>query len=457
MFAALSTLSHIARRLGRPSHRRASAVVGAQPTRRIGVRHDLIRSTVVAAAAFGTYFAMYAFRKPFAAASHAGEPCWGIELKSLYVGAQVIGYTISKFFGIAVIARMTRERRAVALVALVLAAEAALVGFGAAPPPWRALCLFANGLPLGMVFGLVLGFLEGRRHTEAMAAGLCASFIVADGATKSVGAWLLEAGVAEAWMPALAGALFLPALLGCVAVLARTPPPDAADVHCRAERLPMTRADRRAFFARHAFGLVLLVIGYLLLTVLRSLRGDFAPELLRLLGDPAEPSVFASSESLVGLGVLAVSAATVLVRDNRRAFAVAIAVAVLGFACCVVCLLLQASGRLDGFSFMVLLGLGLYVPYVVVHTTVFERLVAMTRDRGNIGYLMYLADAFGYLGYVVVLLLRGSIRSSGSLLDLFLATAWGVATAGAVCFGLAGAWFLRRKRAEGAEPALASR
>jgi hypothetical protein len=118
---------------------------------------------------------------------------------------------------------------------------------------------------------------------------------------------------------------------------------------------------------------------------------------------------------------------------------------------------LQASGRLDGFSFMVLLGLGLYVPYVVVHTTVFERLVAMTRDRGNIGYLMYLADAFGYLGYVVVLLLRSAIRSSGSLLDLFLATAWGVATAGAVCFGLAGAWFLRRKRAEGAEPAPASR
>ena len=53
---------------------------------------------------------------------------------------------------------------------------------------------------------------------------------------------------------------------------------------------------------------------------------------------------------------------------------------------------------------MVLHGLGLYLPYVAVHTTIFERLIAMTRDRGNIGYLMYLADAFGYLGYVVVML-----------------------------------------------------
>ncbi len=411
------------------------------------MRSDLLRSSVIAAAAFGAYFAMYAFRKPFAAAGHAGEPCWGIELKSLYVGAQVIGYTISKFVGIAVIARMTRERRAIALVALVLLAEIALVGFGATPAPWRALFLFANGLPLGMVFGLVLGFLEGRRHTEAMAAGLCASFIVADGATKSLGAWLLRGGVAETWMPAAAGALFLPVLLACVAVLARTPPPDAADVRSRSERLPMTRRDRAEFFGRHAFGLVLLVLGYLLLTVLRSLRGDFAPELLRLLGDPAEPSVFAYSESLVGLGVLVVSATTVLVGDNRRAFATAIVVAVLGFSACVACLLLQAEGRLGGFAFMVLLGLGLYVPYVVVHTTVFERLVAMTRDRGNIGYLMYLADAFGYLGYVVVLFLRGTIRASDSLLDLFLATAWVVAVGGAACFGVAGAWFLRRTHA----------
>ncbi len=35
--------------------------------------------------------------------------------------------------------------------------------------------------------------------------------------------------------------------------------------------------------------------------------------------------------------------------------------------------------------------LGLYFPYVAIHATVFERLMAMNRDRGNIAYLMYLA------------------------------------------------------------------
>jgi hypothetical protein len=55
---------------------------------------------------------------------------------------------------------------------LIAAGEIALLLFGFVPRPWNAVCLFLNGLPLGMVFGLVLGFLEGRQLTEALAAGL---------------------------------------------------------------------------------------------------------------------------------------------------------------------------------------------------------------------------------------------------------------------------------------------
>jgi hypothetical protein len=61
----------------------------------------------------------------------------------------------------------------------------------------------------------------------------------------------------------------------------------------------------------------------------------------------------------------------------------------------------------------------MYVPYVAVHTTVFERLIALTRDRGNIGYLMYLADAIGYLGYVTVMIARRLWKAEGSFLQFF--------------------------------------
>ncbi len=82
---------------------------------------------------------------------------------------------------------------------------------------------------------------------------------------------------------------------------------------------------------------------------------------------------------------------------------------------------------------MVLHGLGLYMPYIAVHTTIFERLIAMTRDRGNIGYLMYLADSCGYLGYVVVLLARNMIAPTERFLPFFLTLSWVLA---AICLVL---------------------
>src|SRR6187551_143591 len=151
---------------------------------------------------------MYAFRKPFTAASFDDASALGASLKPLLVMAQVFGYMVSKFIGIKVIAEMPPERRALGILVLITAGELSLVLFGILPPPWNGVGLFCNGLALGMVFGLVLGFLEGRQQTEALAAGLCASFILADGVTKSVGAWLLNRGVSEFWMPAAAGLCF---------------------------------------------------------------------------------------------------------------------------------------------------------------------------------------------------------------------------------------------------------
>ena len=117
---------------------------------------------------------------------------------------------------------------------MIAISQFSLLLFGLVPPPYNFVCLFLNGLPLGMVFGLVLCFLEGRRVTEALNAGLCASFILADGVTKSVGAYLLQAGVTQFWMPFAAGLFFIPALLLCVWMLTQIPPPGPSDVAQRA-------------------------------------------------------------------------------------------------------------------------------------------------------------------------------------------------------------------------------
>jgi hypothetical protein len=407
-----------------------------KPARREDLAHAEERGLSLSAwcvvAAFGTYFCMYAFRKPFTAARFDDETLWGTGYKSVLITSQVLGYTLSKFIGIKVVAEVQPQRRAALLLGLIAAAEAALILFGLTPAPFNLVWLFCNGLPLGVVFGLVLGFLEGRRHSEALAAGLCASFIVADGATRSVGATLLALGVSEAWMPALAGLLFVPPLLFFTWMLTRVPRPSRRDVAVRSERVPMYGAERWAFFRRHAAGLTLLVLVYLLVTILRSVRADFAPEIWAGLQGTVPPAIFAWSESLVAAGVLVLSGAAVVIADNRRAFFFGLALALGGATLLAATLVGLQAGRLSPFAFMVLHGIGLYLPYLAVQTTIFERLIAMTRERGNVGYLIYLADSFGYLGYVGVLLVRNGVAPTENFLAFFLALSWVIAGVSAV-------------------------
>ena len=369
-------------------------------------------------AAFGSYMCMYGFRKPYTAAGFGSE-----EAKAWLVTAQVLGYALSKIIGIKVIAEMTGARRARTLLGILIVAEISLGFFAIIPPPFDAACLFLNGLSLGMVFGLVLGFIEGRRLTELFVAGLCASFIVADGFSKSVGVWLLQAGVAERAMPSVAGLVFLIPLLLFIWMLSQIPAPTLQDEEARSQRTPMTSARRIDFFRRHGIGLIGIMLAYLFITVLRSIRADFAPEIWAGFGFKGQPALFTQSELWVTLVVVSVSGAIVLVKNNKRAFFAGLGLAIMGTLLALLALCLRVFGDLPPFVFMVLLGVGMYVPYVVVHTTLFERFIALTRERGNMGFLMYVADSVGYLGYVAVMLGRGFFPKTGNFFGFFSATA----------------------------------
>jgi hypothetical protein len=176
--------------------------------------------------------ALYAFRKPFSAATFALVPGWtfALDYKIALVIAQVAGYALSKLIGIKVISELDPVKRASAIIVLILLSWAALVLFALIPVPWNVAAMFLNGLPLGMIWGLVFGFMEGRRTSEVLGAVVCASFIVSSGAVKSVGKLLMANWhVSPFWMPAAAGALFLPLLLLSVLALSALPPPNALD------------------------------------------------------------------------------------------------------------------------------------------------------------------------------------------------------------------------------------
>lgn len=98
-----------------------------------------------------------------------------------------------------------------------------------------------------------------------------------------------------------------------------------------------------------------------------------------------------------------------------------------------------AGGPVAPGAFVVLVGLGVYLPHVAVHVSLFERLIARSRDRGTSAYLLQLADSFGYLGYAGVLALEAVAGSglSGRLGEVFPLLVAGMAAAGLALLGVA--------------------
>ncbi len=397
-------------------------------------------------AAFATYFAMYAYRKPFAAARFANIAGWpfAIDYKVVLVIAQVAGYALSKLIGIRVVSAMPAGRRAVTILGLIGFAEAALIVFAVAPPLAGVAALFANGLALGLIWGLVFAFLEGRRMSEIAGAMLCATFIVASGAVKAVGAGMIDRGwTSEAWMPAATGLLFVPLLLAAVAALAQLPPPNAADVAARAPRAPMTTAERRRLFRAHAGSLILLIAVYVVLTAVRDFRDNFAAEVWHELGFAGEAGIFAWSELPVAAIVLAALGLLARVRGNRAGVAWNLALVGVGLGVMGLATAAFALAALGPVAWMIALGAGLYLAYTPFNALLFDRLLAASAERGNAGFFIYVADAAGYVGSVALLGVRSFAHVTLHFTAFLAAAAYAACGFGGIATVIAGVRLLR--------------
>ncbi len=418
--------------------------------------NPIVFTGVAGLAGFLAYFSMYAFRKPFTAATFEAVPGWhfALDYKIALVLAQVVGYALSKLIGVKLISEISPARRGAAILALIGAAWLAMVAFAVVPAPWNVACLFFNGLPLGMIWGLVFGYMEGRRVSEALGAILCASFILSSGVVKSIGTWLVHAvHVSPFWMPAAAGALFMPLLAGSVWVLSQLPPPDARDEAERVRRAPMTGAQRLAFLRTYAPGLVLLVLAYLLLTAFRDFRDNFAAEIWTALGYGGEAGIFSATELPVAVIALGAMAAVITVRDNRRALMVVHGLVVAGFALLGLSTLAWQAHLISSLAWMILAGAGLYTAYTPFNAVLFDRLIAFSGQVATAGFLIYVADASGYLGSVALLIWRNFGAVKMNWLQFFVLSAYVTSIVGVAATALAAIYFGRRVRAPNASVA----
>ncbi|MFB6457651.1 DUF5690 family protein [Chitinophaga sp. Hz27] len=403
---------------------------------------NLTFSLYAALVAFGTYSCMYAFRKPFTAAIFEGMSFCGIDYKIWLVISQTLGYAASKFYGIRFIAEMKGQRRAASILMLILISWISLLLFAIVPAPYNIPFLFINGFPLGMIWGLVFSYLEGRRSTEFMGAVLSISFIFSSGFVKSVGkSTILDWGVKENWMPFVTGLVFIVPILIFVLLLEQIPPPSAKDEQLRTKRAPMDKEERRKFLRAFLPGLILLIASYVMLTVLRDIRDNFSADIWKDLGYGATSGIFTQTEIPVSLAIIAIMSMLVFVKNNYKAFMLNHFIVVLGFGIALASTILFKAHHMGPVWWMTLTGLGLYMGYIPFNCIFFERLIAVFKYVSNVGFIMYVADSFGYLGSVLVMLARNFYNMKMSWSEFFIDALLGVSLVGMVLMVVSSFYF----------------
>lgn len=362
---------------------------------------------------FLTYASVYAFRKPFTVGSFSNAPhIFGMEYKDALVISQVLGYMFSKFYGIKFIAELKRFGRGRLILFLVGISWLSLLLFAIVPPPFNIVFLFINGFPLGIIWGIIFTFVEGRRATDFIGAALAVSFIFSSGFVKSAGKYLqLGFHISDWWLPFITGLVFIVPLIFFVFLMEKIPPPCDEDIESRVIRLPMAKQERKKFFSTFSYGLILLIILYVFLTIFRDIRDNFAADIWRELGFGNEPSVFTATEIPISVIVLVLIGSMILIRKNRSAFMISQIIVLAGFLLAGLSSWMFIHHYLSAFMWMTLVGLGLYMGYIPFNCILFERLISTFKVGGNVGFLMYVADSFGYMGSVCVIISKSALSS----------------------------------------------
>lgn len=315
---------------------------------------------------------------------------------------------------------MSPQRLPLSILVLIGFSWLALLIFTVAPTEFKPFCLFLNGLPLGLIWGIVFSFLEGRRLTELLGAGLAVSFIVSSGVVKSIGKWLMTThGYTEFQMPFTVGAIFVVPLMVSVWMLTQIPPPSVSDQILRSERKPMTAADRRALFNRYAFGIICLTAFYFVLTAFRDFRDNFVVEIWADLGY-TDASVLTTTEVPIALSILFLVAMLIFIKDNAIAFWLNHLLILFGGVVVILSNYLYKNHFISPYTWMIMVGFGLYLSYILFQSLIFDRMIATFKEVANAGFLMYVADAFGYFGSIGALLLKNFGGKNISYLEYFV-------------------------------------
>lgn len=398
--------------------------------------------------AFLTYTMIFGFRKSFTVCTFDGMAYWGLGYKTLLVLSQMMGYLMAKFYGIKFISELKRLGRDKIVLVLVGIAWLAWLLFAIVPAPYNIIFLFINGFPLGMLWGVIFSYIEGRKTTDFIGAALAVSFIFSSGFVKSVGGWLImQFNMSEFWVPFATGLVFALPLLLFIYLMERIPPPTQEDIDLRMNRTVMNADDRKKFIQHFLPGIIAAVLIYAFATIFRDIRDNFSADMWKEMGYLNQPAIFSKTETPITLIILVLIGSMVLIKNSFKAFMLAHVFIGLGFVVAGLSTWLFSNGIIAPIWWMTLVGLGLYMVYIPFNSVFFERMIAAFRFTGNAGFLIYVADSFGYLGSVSVLLSKEIFKVQLNWVNFFSNSVMGLSVAGVIITSYSMYYFYQKQKA----------
>jgi len=398
--------------------------------------------------AFLTYTMIFGFRKSFTVCTFDGMAYWGLGYKTLLVLSQMMGYLMAKFYGIKFISELKRLGRDKIVLVLVGIAWLAWLLFALVPAPYNIVFLFINGFPLGMLWGVIFSYIEGRKTTDFIGAALAVSFIFSSGFVKSVGGWLImQFNLSEFWVPFATGLVFALPLLLFIYLMERIPPPTQEDIDLRMNRTAMNADDRKKFIQHFLPGIIAAVFIYAFATIFRDIRDNFSADMWKEMGYLNQPAIFSKTETPITLIILVLIGSMVLIKNSFKAFMLAHVFIGLGFVVAGLSTWLFSQGSIAPIWWMTLVGLGLYMVYIPFNSVFFERMIAAFRFTGNAGFLIYVADSFGYLGSVSVLLSKEIFKVQLNWVHFFSNSVMLLSVAGVLITSYSMYYFYQKQKA----------
>jgi hypothetical protein len=206
----------------------------------------------------------------------------------------------------------------------------------------------------------------------------------------------------------------------------------------------MDGAARRAMFSAFAPGLIGLIVIYVGLTALRDFRDNFAVEIWNGLGFKNDAEIFTLSELPVAAIVLVMMALLMFIPNNRRAFLANLVMVGAGLALAGLSSLAFEAHWIGPIAWMIALGAGLYLGYTPFNALLFDRFIAASGRTGTAGFLIYVADAAGYMSSVALLIFYNFVGMQISWVKFLTAISYVAAIGGLALTLGAGLYFQRR-------------